>query len=114
MVNLLQVPFLITWFLSLRYMSNLPEIYPQILTEGYLWFVDLSTYDPYFVLPVLAACVTSVSIARSPNLARNNISMPFLIPYMKYVKYTFIYVDIFLLYHSPSPLSFPPLSTSIG
>lgn len=32
MMNLFQIPFLITWFLSLRYMSNLPEIYPQILT----------------------------------------------------------------------------------
>lgn len=34
----------------------------------------------------MAACVTSISIARSPNLARNNISMPFLIPYIKYIK----------------------------
>jgi YidC/Oxa1 family membrane protein insertase len=24
MVNMIQIPFLITWFLSLRYMSNLP------------------------------------------------------------------------------------------
>lgn len=32
MLNLFQIPVLITWFLSIRYMSNLPEIYPQIYT----------------------------------------------------------------------------------
>lgn len=86
MVNLLQIPILFTWFFSLRYLSNLPEVYPQILTEGYAWFTDLSTYDPYFVLPILAACGTSLSIARSPNLARNNLTLPFLAPYVKYMK----------------------------
>jgi membrane protein insertase Oxa1/YidC/SpoIIIJ len=86
MLNFFQIPILITWFLSLRYMSNLPEIYPQMLTDGYFWFEDLSTYDPYFLLPVLAACTTSISIARSPNLARNNVSLPFLAPYVKYLK----------------------------
>ena len=86
MLNLFQIPFLLTWFFSLRYISNLPEVYPQILSEGYLWFLDLSTYDPYFVLPVAAACITSLSIARSPNLARNNLMMPLLAPYAKYIK----------------------------
>jgi len=86
-VNLLQIPILLSWFFSLRYMSNLPEIYPQILTEGYLWFTDLSTYDPYFLLPVMAACASSLSISRSPNLARNNVSMPLLSQYTKYLKY---------------------------
>lgn len=32
MINLFQIPVLLTWFFSLRYMSNLPEIYPQMLT----------------------------------------------------------------------------------
>ena len=44
-------------------------------------------YDPYFVLPVMAACSTSLSIVRSPNFARNNLSMPFLAPYIKYFKF---------------------------
>jgi len=86
-VNLLQIPILFSWFFSLRYMSNLPEVYPQMLSEGYLWFTDLSTYDPYFVLPVIAACASSLSIARSPNLARNNVMLPLLSQYTKYLKY---------------------------
>eukprot|EP00178_Gracilaria_changii_P020032 TRINITY_DN58151_c0_g1_i1.p1 TRINITY_DN58151_c0_g1~~TRINITY_DN58151_c0_g1_i1.p1 ORF type:complete len:122 (-),score=11.73 TRINITY_DN58151_c0_g1_i1:128-493(-) len=52
-----------------------------------LWFQDLSTYDPYFVLPVAAAILTSLSIVYSPNLARNNISMPFMAPFAKYLKF---------------------------
>lgn len=94
LINLFQIPLLLTWFFSLRYMSNLPEVYPQLLSEGYLWFSDLSTYDPYFVLPVLAACGTSLSIARSPNLARNNLSLPFMQPYIKYLKYYCTHIDI--------------------
>ena len=31
-LNLFQIPILLSWFFSLRYMSNLPEIYPQMLT----------------------------------------------------------------------------------
>ena len=87
-VNILQLPILLTWFLSLRYISNLPEVYPQVLTEGYLWFTDLSTYDPYFFLPVLAACASSLSISRSPNFSRNNnVMMPGISQYTKYFKY---------------------------
>ena len=32
MLNIFQIPFLITWFFSLRYITNLPEIYPQLQT----------------------------------------------------------------------------------
>jgi hypothetical protein len=58
----------------------------------------LSTYDPYFALPILAACCTSLSIVRSPNMANNNMrmSMPFFAPYVKYLKYFFLYIDIYL------------------
>ena len=86
MLNLFQIPILLTWFFSLRYMSNLPELYPQMLNEGFLWFTDLSTYDPYFVLPVVAACMTSLSIIRSPNFAKKNIQVPFMAPFIKYMK----------------------------
>lgn len=99
---------------ALRYLSNLPEVYPQILSEGYFWFTDLSTYDPYFVLPVLAACGTSLSIARSPNLARNNLTMPFLAPYVKYLKYIAGHAGTCPSPRWPSPASSPPPSTSTG
>ena len=32
--NLMQIPVLIAWFLSLRYVLTLPEIYPQILDRN--------------------------------------------------------------------------------
>jgi membrane protein insertase Oxa1/YidC/SpoIIIJ len=99
MLNLFQVPILLTWFFSLRYLSNLPEIYPQIISDGYAWFSDLSAYDPYFILPVLAACSTSLSITRSPNLANNNLTLPILAPYIKYLKYFFLKLGFYRSYH---------------
>lgn len=85
--NLMQLPLLLTWFLSLRFVSNLPEVYTSILTDGFWWFTDLSTYDPYFALPILAACVTSWSIIINPSFSRNATSMKMLAPFMKYFKY---------------------------
>ena len=114
LLNIFQVPILITWFLSLRYMSNLPEIYPQIYTEGFLWFEDLSTYDPYFVLPIAAACLSSLSIIYSPNLARNNITIPFMAPFVKYLKYLSHHLDFCLSDHWLSLPSFRPPSASTG
>jgi len=83
---MLQIPLLITWFLSLRYITNLPEVYPQIQTEGFLWLKDLSAYDPYFILPLISACLMSLSITYSPNMNKQNITMPFMIPLIKYLK----------------------------
>lgn len=83
---MLQIPLLITWFISLRYITNLPEVFPQVQTEGFLWIRDLSAYDPYFILPILSACLMSISITYSPNLNKSNITMPFMIPIIKYLK----------------------------
>ncbi len=83
---MVQIPLLITWFLSLRYLTNLPEVYPQLQTEGFLWIKDLSAYDPYFILPILSAAMMSVSIMYSPNLNKNNVTMPLMIPLIKYMK----------------------------
>jgi len=32
LTNLLQLPFLISWFFSLEYMSKMPGLYPQMTT----------------------------------------------------------------------------------
>jgi YidC/Oxa1 family membrane protein insertase len=73
LVSFTQMPVLITWFLSIRFVSGLPEIYPQIQSEGILWFTDLSTYDPYFILPIISAFFTYYSINKS--LAANSSTM---------------------------------------
>jgi len=86
-LNIFQIPFLITWFLSLRYITNLPEIYPQMQTEGFLWFNDLTAYDPYFVLPVFAAMTMSYSIVYSPSMTSMYATNPVFAPIVKYMKF---------------------------
>ena len=86
LVNLTQIPLILTWFLSLRYVTAMPELFPQMNTASFLWIEDLSVYDPYFVLPVIAACTTSLSIAISPTLKHSNATMPIMMPILKYMR----------------------------
>ena len=80
------MPFLITWFLSLRYMTALPDIYPGLRTEGLLWFTNLSEYDPYCVLPVLSATFSYINIGLNPNLSSAGVGTIFG-KYMRYLKF---------------------------
>jgi len=50
---LLQIPFVFTFFSALREMSTTPV--ESFKTGGILWFVDLTTRDAYYGLPVLCA-----------------------------------------------------------
>lgn len=86
LINLTQIPFIITWFLSLRYVTAMPELFPQMTNASFLWIDDLSVYDPYFILPVMAACTTSLSIAISPSFKNSNVAMPMMVPLLKYMK----------------------------
>ena len=83
-LNMTQIPFLITWFLSIRYVSSMPEIYPE-LNEPFLWMDDIASYDPYFILPLASAILTSYSIIISPALQKN-VGMPVFQPFIKYMK----------------------------
>lgn len=85
-LSLTQIPFLITWFLSLRYVSQLPDKYPGLRTDGFLWFQDLSEMDPYFVLPVLNATISYFNISLNPNLSNQSTATVFS-KYMKYMKF---------------------------
>lgn len=50
---LIQMPVMISFFMALRAMAELPV--PGLLTGGLGWFTDLSAKDPYYVLPVVSA-----------------------------------------------------------
>ena len=86
LINLVQMPFIITWFLSLRYVTAMPEIYPEIQQQGFLWIEDLSVYDPYFILPVTAACISSLSIVISPTIKNSAVANPLMAPIARYMK----------------------------
>lgn len=97
--GLLQIPVFITVFLSLRHVCILPEVYPLVKTGGFLWFKDLSVYDPYFVLPILSAALTywSISLATS-RAAGGSMQMPIMQFFRMYSRYALGLVQI-LPYH---------------
>ena len=69
MLSMLQIPALMTWFFSLRYIISLPDQYPGLKTQGFLWFKDLTEYDPYGLLPILSSTLTFWNISLNPNMA---------------------------------------------
>lgn len=84
LLNVFQIPFVITWFLSLRYVAALPEVFPSV-SQGFLWISDLSAYDPYFILPIASAFLSSYAIILSPGL-KNAVVLPILEPFVKYMR----------------------------
>ncbi|XP_031569385.1 mitochondrial inner membrane protein OXA1L-like [Actinia tenebrosa] len=57
---LIQLPLFVSFFIGLRRMANLPV--ESLQTGGIWWFMDLTTYDPYFVLPILCSFTMLASI----------------------------------------------------
>ena len=53
MLPLLQAPVMISFYLALRDMAQLPV--PQFQTGGTAWFTDLTIADPTYVLPVASS-----------------------------------------------------------
>ncbi len=58
----------------------------MVKTQGLLWFRDLSAYDPYFVLPIISAILSYMSIVRSPSMKNTSMSIPMLTNMIPYVK----------------------------
>ena len=57
---LIQLPLFISFFIAIRRMAAVPV--ESMKTGGILWFPDLTTPDPYYVLPVLACASFVASI----------------------------------------------------
>lgn len=53
MLPLLQAPVMISFYLALRDMANLPV--PQFKDGGIFWFTDLTVADPTYILPVVSS-----------------------------------------------------------
>ncbi|KAI0017131.1 hypothetical protein F4780DRAFT_772471 [Xylariomycetidae sp. FL0641] len=61
-IHFLTIPFSFGTFRILRSMSSIPV--PTLETGGILWFTDLTTHDPYYILP-LVNVVIGVAVMRS-------------------------------------------------
>lgn len=65
LVGLLQIPPMILWFFSIRHMCMNPHLYPEVTSQGFLWFKNLSEFDPFYILPMLSCSLSMFNIAVS-------------------------------------------------
>lgn len=61
-LNVFQFPIHIVFISMINRLSYNYDIKPDILTDGFLWFTDLSAPDPYGVLPVIGGTLTLLNI----------------------------------------------------
>lgn len=61
-MGLLQMPIHIVFISMVNRLSYNYDIKPNIMTDGFLWFQDLSSPDPYGVLPVIGGTLTLLNV----------------------------------------------------
>ena len=82
----MQLPILITWFLSLRYIFTLPQLYPSV-TLPFLYLTNLCDNDPYFILPVLSATLSYFNISYSPAMSASLAIPPIFRKFLSFLKF---------------------------
>jgi YidC/Oxa1 family membrane protein insertase len=58
LMPLIQMPFFLAFFYSLRKLADLPL--PQLKDGGFGWVSDLTVPDPYFILPITSMIFTNL------------------------------------------------------
>lgn len=96
---LIQLPI---WFAFFQMLRNSVELFDQ---PFYLWIVDLTKPDPYFVLPVLMGISMLIQQAFTPPPAEQ--------PHMKYVMWAMPVFLTFIMLNMPSGLSLYILTNNL-
>ena len=71
LLNLFQIPVHMVWVSLINRMAFNYDKNPELLTQGLLWFKDLSQPDPFCILPVIGAGVTLMTMMSNTNAAMN-------------------------------------------
>ena len=58
LLNIFQIPIHIVYISVINRLSYNFDINPAIMTDGILWFKDLSSPDPYGILPLIGGCIS--------------------------------------------------------
>jgi len=61
-MNIFQLPVHMVYISMINRLSYDYEINPAILTDGLLWFKDLSSPDPYGILPILGGVFSMLNV----------------------------------------------------
>eukprot|EP00343_Euplotes_focardii_P000062 CAMPEP_0205801234 /NCGR_PEP_ID=MMETSP0205-20121125/3167_1 /ASSEMBLY_ACC=CAM_ASM_000278 /TAXON_ID=36767 /ORGANISM="Euplotes focardii, Strain TN1" /LENGTH=152 /DNA_ID=CAMNT_0053065667 /DNA_START=128 /DNA_END=583 /DNA_ORIENTATION=- len=96
-MNILQFPLHMVFISMINRLSYNYDIKPAILTDGFLWFQDLSSPDPWGVLPVIGGLVTLLNIM-STSTANINPMMRKMRRYMYFMP--FITIPIWMTFPS--------------
>merc|ERR1711920_955127 len=62
LLNLGQLPLHMVYIGLINKLASDYTIHPEILTEGLFWFKDLSSPDPYGILPVLGGMINMLNM----------------------------------------------------
>ena len=62
MFNIMQLPIHMVYISMINRVSYNFDINPAIMTDGMLWFQDLSSPDPYGILPILGGAISMLNI----------------------------------------------------
>ena len=71
LLNLAQLPIHITFISLINKLSFDCTINPAITSEGFLWFTDLTSPDPYGILPIVGASLTFLNMLNSQVVSSN-------------------------------------------
>jgi len=96
MLNIVQMPVHMVYISIINRLSYNFDINPAILSDGILWFQDLSSPDPWGILPVAGGLMSLLNILTNSNTA----SSAKMRKYSKYLK-------VFPLISIPIWMTFP-------
>ena len=71
-LNIFQLPVHMVYISMINRLSYDYDINPAILTDGILWFQDLSSPDPYGILPILGGLFSMLNIMSTNAGGGNN------------------------------------------
>ena len=71
LTNLCQIPLHITFISLINKLSFDCQINPAMLTDGMLWFSDLTSPDPLGILPIVGAGITFMNLLNSQVTSNN-------------------------------------------
>lgn len=71
MLNLFQLPLHMTYISLINKLAYNYNLSPAMVTEGFLWFRDLSSPDPYSVLPILGGALNMLNMLNTTTTNAN-------------------------------------------
>jgi len=72
MLNIVQLPLHMINISLINRLSYHYYLHPAILTDGILWFQDLSAPDPTGILPILGGLFSYLNVINSSTAASSN------------------------------------------